>query len=84
MTIPMISPGSPRATSATLTRLDALLLNSITRNPSAALLHASAVDQNCVTPISFQEDLGCRLIVEGAICWRDPNVPRRYSRWRPL
>lgn len=84
MTIQDYGPGHPRASSATLTRLDALLLNSITRNPSAAILQASAVDHNCVTPISFQEDLGCRLIVESAICWRDPHVPRRHSRWKPL
>lgn len=76
MTIQNVGPGTPRASSATLTRLDALLLNSITRNPRAALLHASATDHNCEAPVSFQEDLGCRQIVEGAVCWRDVHATR--------
>lgn len=76
MTIQNIGPGHPRASSATLTRLDALLLNSITRNPSAAMLHASASDPNHEPPVSFQEDLGCRQIVESGLCWRDPHAKR--------
>lgn len=77
------SPGYPRATQPVLSRLDALLLNSVTRNGRAAMKHIDAAaepDAPDKAPDSVDgRDHFCMLIVESAIDWRGPSAPARYG-----
>lgn len=70
------SPGHARAPSPVLSRIDALLLNAITRNPTAALLHIKAEEGDSGSPAPVMEDYACRRIVEGPTCWRDVHAKR--------
>jgi hypothetical protein len=74
------------AGAAVLTRLDALLLNSVTRNGRAAIMHinaASLVDVPVHVPRSLDgPDAHCMSIEESGIDWRDVSAPSRRGARR--